>query len=258
MVCSPENAPEAAAACPECLERRILSDLPGSCFSFVHGLSESPLPFASSAVVQIVSDGAEECNGSLQTSGYFVLVGLHGAVSVCCFEEDCSSRAIYSGLSLTSSLDWQFHFKRWWMGELSNYEYILVLNKLAGRRWGDPSFHTVMPWVIDFTVRPDENSDVGWRDLSKSKWRLAKGDEQLDFTYSSSEVPHHVSDECLSELAVCSYKARRLPKNILRSAVRSVYEPNEYPSNMQRLYQWTPDECIPEFIVIPDICFSSF
>ncbi|KAG8052181.1 hypothetical protein GUJ93_ZPchr0001g32082 [Zizania palustris] len=327
MVCSPENAPEAATACPECLERRILSDLPGSCFSFVHGLSESPLPFASSAVVQIVSDGAEECNGSLQTSGYFVLVGLHGgkafsyiqecetnslengslldlqrkesihaddnqytvqadfpcdslwpylsisdiccvkhncgftestcpAVSVCCFEEDCSSRAIYSGLSLTSSLDWQFHFKRWWMGELSNYEYILVLNKLAGRRWGDPSFHTVMPWVIDFTVRPDENSDVGWRDLSKSKWRLAKGDEQLDFTYSSSEVPHHVSDECLSELAVCSYKARRLPKNILRSAVRSVYEPNEYPSNMQRLYQWTPDECIPEFYSDPRIFVS--
>ncbi|KAK1291480.1 hypothetical protein QJS10_CPB17g00909 [Acorus calamus] len=119
--------------------------------------------------------------------------------------------------------------------------------RLAGRRWGDHTFHIVMPWVIDFTVKLDEGSDAGWRDLSKSKWRLAKGDEQLDFTYSTSEVPHHVSDECLSELAVCSYKARRLPLSVLRSAVRSVYEPNEYPSSMQRLYQWTPDECIPEF-----------
>ena len=155
----------------------------------------------------------------------------------CCFMEDCSSKAIYSGFKLQSSLDWQSHFKQWWKGELSNYEYLLVLNKLAGRRWGDPAFHTVMPWVIDFTVMPDESSDNGWRDLTKSKWRLAKGDEQLDFTYSSSEIPHHVSDECLSELAVCSYKARRLPKTILRSAVRSVYEPNEYPSSMQRLYQ---------------------
>jgi WD repeat-containing protein 81 len=114
----------------------------------------------------------------------------------------------------------------------------------------------VMPWVIDFTVRPDENSDIGWRDLTKSKWRLAKGDEQLDFTYSSSDVPHHVSDECLSELAVCSYKARRLSKTILRSAVRSVYEPNEYPSSMQRLYQWTPDECIPDFYSDPWIFAS--
>ncbi|OEL12775.1 Protein GFS12 [Dichanthelium oligosanthes] len=174
----------------------------------------------------------------------------------CCFMEDCSSKAIYTGFKLQSSLDWQSYFKQWWKGELSNYEYLLVLNKLAGRRWGDPAFHTVMPWVIDFTVMPDKSSDSGWRDLTKSKWRLAKGDEQLDFTYSSSEVPHHVSDECLSELAVCSYKARRLPKTILRSAVRSVYEPNEYPSSMQRLYQWTPDECIPEFYSDPRIFAS--
>ncbi|CAL4963842.1 unnamed protein product [Urochloa decumbens] len=141
----------------------------------------------------------------------------------CCFMNDCSSKAIYASCKLQSSLDWQSHFKRWWK---------------------------------DFTVMPDESSDNGWRDLTKSKWRLAKGDEQLDFTYSSSEIPHHVSDECLSELAVCSYKARRLPKTILRSAVRSVYEPNEYPSSMQRLYQWTPDECIPEFYSDPRI-FSS-
>ncbi|VAI88899.1 unnamed protein product [Triticum turgidum subsp. durum] len=174
----------------------------------------------------------------------------------CCAHEDCSSRSIFASFNLPSSLDWSSHFKRWWTGELSNYEYLIVLNKLAGRRWGDPAFHPVMPWVIDFTVRPDESSDIGWRDLTKSKWRLAKGDEQLDFTYSSSDVPYHVSDECLSELAVCSYKARRLSKTILRSAVRSVYEPNEYPSSMQRLYQWTPDECIPEFYSDPWIFVS--
>ncbi|KAL6626248.1 hypothetical protein ACP70R_029974 [Stipagrostis hirtigluma subsp. patula] len=493
------RSPEAGAACPECLERRVLSDLAGSGLSFVHGLPDSPLPFASSAVVQIASDGAEENGGRQNTSGYFVLVGLHGGkvfsgstkcnnsllengihldpqgeqgiynddtrcavpedsssgkvcnedhestsgfceqssilstltkltpvcylgightseirelitnylnlsteesvinslnllsenkiggsagldflsyvgfsafddlhpcgcvrhpnilpvlgvleTSNCCYMlhpkasytlenilhyspdalssdwhirfliyqilsalaclhdlgvhhgnirpsnilvsdslwpylsishtcpiknswgfadpdcspnswcsmDDCSSRDIYTGFKLQSSLDWRSHFKQWWKGELSNYEYLLVLNKLAGRRWGDPAFHTVMPWVIDFTVKPDESSDNGWRDLTKSKWRLAKGDEQLDFTYSSSEVPHHVSDECLSELAVCSYKARRLPKAILRSAVRSVYEPNEYPSSMQRLYQWTPDECIPEFYSDPRIFAS--
>nr|XP_029118841.1 protein GFS12 isoform X3 [Elaeis guineensis] len=174
----------------------------------------------------------------------------------CCCMENCPCQAIYADLKLSMSMDWHSDFKRWWKGELSNYEYLLVLNRLAGRRWGDHTFHTVMPWIIDFSVKPDENSDAGWRDLKKSKWRLAKGDEQLDFTYSTSEIPHHVSDECLSELAVCSYKARRLPLRILRSAVRSVYEPNEYPSNMQRLYQWTPDECIPEFYSDPRI-FSS-
>ncbi|KAL2641267.1 hypothetical protein R1flu_008854 [Riccia fluitans] len=145
------------------------------------------------------------------------------------------------------SSDWRGVVRRWWAGEISNYDYLLLLNKLAGRRWGEPGFHTVVPWVIDFSVKPEEGSSLGWRDLSKSKWRLAKGDEQLDFTYASAEMPHHVSDECLSELAVCIYKARRLPLQFLRRIVRSVYEPNEYPANMQRLYQWTPDECVPEF-----------
>ncbi|KAL9139902.1 hypothetical protein ABFS82_14G001000 [Erythranthe guttata] len=170
--------------------------------------------------------------------------------------ECCSSHALYADLNLSDSENWQSSFYSWWRGELSNFEYLLMLNRLAGRRWGDHTFYAVMPWVIDFSVNPDENSISGWRDLSKSKWRLAKGDEQLDFTYSTSEIPHHVSDECLSELAVCSYKARRLPLSVLRTAVRSVYEPNEYPSNMQRLYQWTPDECIPEFYCDPHIFYS--
>lgn len=187
----------------------------------------------------------EEKNCSMATSGQMK-----------CSAEDCSSKAFYADLRLSSSIDWPSDFMRWWRGELSNFEYLLVLNRLAGRRWDDHKFHTIMPWVIDFSTNPDGNSDVGWRDLSKSKWRLAKGDEQLDFTYTTSEIPHHVSDECLSELAVCSYKARRLPLSILRMAVRSVYEPNEYPSNMQRLYQWTPDECIPEFYCDSQIFYS--
>ncbi|KAF9619916.1 hypothetical protein IFM89_010227, partial [Coptis chinensis] len=181
---------------------------------------------------------------------------VHDDESLRCSTKDCPCRALYADLKLPLLIDWPSDFKRWWNGEISNYDYLLVLNRLAGRRWGDHTFHTVMPWVIDFSLRPDESSDVGWRDLEKSKWRLAKGNEQLDFTYSTSEVPHHVSDECLSELAVCSYKARRLPLSILRTAVRSVYEPNEYPSNMQRLYQWTPDECIPEFYHDPRIFTS--
>ncbi|GER36996.1 protein serine/threonine kinase [Striga asiatica] len=173
------------------------------------------------------------------------------------FCSECiSSRELYADLSITESRNWKSSFYSWWKGELSNFEYLLILNRLAGRRWGDHTFYTVMPWVIDFTIKPDEDSNAGWRDLSKSKWHLAKGDEQLDFTYSTSEIPHHVSDECLSELAVCSYKARRLPLSVLRTAVRSVYEPNEYPSNMQRLYQWTPDECIPEFYCDPRIFYS--
>ena len=39
-----------------------------------------------------------------------------------------------------------------------------------------------------------------------TKWRHSKGDDQLDFTYSSAPIPHHISDQAMSELAVCIYK----------------------------------------------------
>ncbi|RDX85099.1 Protein GFS12, partial [Mucuna pruriens] len=223
-----------------------------SALSYIHGLGVSHGNICPSNIMladslwswlRLWNEPVLESNLSLQESER---VNYESARIGCC-KVGCHSHGLYADLKLSPTIDWHSCFHQWWRGELSNFEYLLILNRLAGRRWGDHTFHPVMPWVIDFSSKPDDNCDVGWRDLSKSKWRLAKGDEQLDFTYSTSEIPHHVSDECLSELAVCSYKARRLPLSVLRMAVRSVYEPNEYPSTMQRLYQWTPDECIPEF-----------
>lgn len=48
----------------------------------------------------------------------------------------------------------------------------------------------------------------GWRDLGQTKWRLTKGDEQLEFTYRTTNPPHHISDEPMSELSVCIYLVR--------------------------------------------------
>ncbi|KAK9789958.1 hypothetical protein WJX73_004390 [Symbiochloris irregularis] len=143
--------------------------------------------------------------------------------------------------------------KRWCERQVSNLHYLLQLNHLAGRRMGDSRFHPLVPWILDMTVDPETSAQdgemlpAGWRDLSCSKWRLTKGDEQLDFTYASSDPPHHISDEALSELTYCIYKARRLPQDLLEACVRSTFAANEYPASMQRLYEWSPDECIPEF-----------
>ena len=39
----------------------------------------------------------------------------------------------------------------WVERRLSNFQYLLVLNHLAGRRLNDPNNHPVLPWVMDFS-----------------------------------------------------------------------------------------------------------
>lgn len=174
----------------------------------------------------------------------------------------------------------------WVHGQVSNFHYLMELNRLAGRREGDPNYHPVLPWVVDFTVPFGK-----FRDLRRSKFRLNKGDKQLDFTYEMTKealaaaggngisgggvggdfsicigaggagqsehlhVPHHISD-VLSDITYYVYKARQTPKSVLCSHVRSQWEPNEYPASMERMQSWTPDECIPEFYTDPSIFHS--
>jgi WD repeat-containing protein 81 len=72
----------------------------------------------------------------------------------------------------------------WVGGSLSNLDYLLYLNRLAGRSNGDPNFHPVLPWVSDFS----SDSASSLRDLTKSKFRLNKGDEALDRTFERFSI----------------------------------------------------------------------
>ncbi|XP_046448529.1 WD repeat-containing protein 81-like isoform X2 [Daphnia pulex] len=149
----------------------------------------------------------------------------------------------------------------WVRGCLSNYDYLMALNDLAGRQINNPFNHPVLPWISDLSS-PFGN----WRDLAKSKFRLNKGDRQLDLTFDPttfeapegkedvlpSQVPHHVTD-VLSEITYYVYQARRTVRSVLCRYVRPTWNPLEYPTSIERMQQWTPDECIPQFFSDPSI-----
>lgn len=117
----------------------------------------------------------------------------------------------------------------WCNGELSNLDYLLVLNHAAGRRFGQPNNHPVVPWVCDFSTK-----EGGERDLSRSKFRLNKGDATLDLNYESGA--HHVTD-VLSEITYYTYKSRITDREVLCRYVRPNWVPAEYPSSMKRLFR---------------------
>ncbi|KAG0044558.1 hypothetical protein BGZ83_010233 [Gryganskiella cystojenkinii] len=158
------------------------------------------------------------------------------------------SQAHSQELSIPKAIQEESTVMRWAKGEISNFTYLMILNHAAGRRPGDPNVHPIFPWVTDFTGSKVQH---GWRDFTKTKFRLNKGDEQLDVTFDGP-IPHHITD-ILSDITYYVYMARQIPIPVLCQFVRSKYEANEYPSSIRRLYEWTPDECIPEFYTDPNI-----
>ena len=141
-------------------------------------------------------------------------------------------RKIAGEEGLEATLDQAMHL--WIKRELSNLDYLLFLNYLAGRRFGQPNHHPVVPWVTDFS------SPESLRNLTKSKFRLTKGDEALERTFEAGAMgvlaPHHVTD-VLSEITYYTYLSRRTSREVLQRTVRPSWVPAEYPGSVNRLYQ---------------------
>lgn len=106
---------------------------------------------------------------------------------------DVPSRSLdnneYQILSLQPSIDYYVPLTvQWTTRKISNFEYLLALNYAAGRSMIDPLYHPIIPWVTDFTREHPtlqsnrsggrETRGGGLRDLSKTKFRLMKGDAQ--------------------------------------------------------------------------------
>ena len=60
--------------------------------------------------------------------------------------------------------------QRWVRGEISNFQYLMALNTLAGRSYNDLMQYPIFPWVLaDYQSEeePDLSDPNSFRDLSK-------------------------------------------------------------------------------------------
>ena len=222
----------------------------------------------------VISSNSEKRGNVLKSkaSGYFT--GMSEAAEELIKSLEKNDSELEHDLSNKGSF-LQMVIKMWIVGSITNFDYLMILNYLSGRKYDNPNYYPVVPWVQDFSCK-----NGGWRDFSKSKYRLNKGDQQLDLTYDGQKAvlaqksnvnedddfmvnqrssietpPHHISD-VLSEITYYVYKARITSKDVLCRHVRNRWVPAEYPSSMQRLQAWTPDECIPDFFTDTSIFTS--
>ena len=107
--------------------------------------------------------------------------------------------------------------ERWRQRELSNYEYLLALNTLAGRTFADLTQYPVMPWVLaDYTSPALDLSDArSYRDLSKpigalNPARLATFRARAEGLAGGGDIPPFLYGSHYSSAGVVLFYALRL------------------------------------------------
>ncbi|XP_073949629.1 WD repeat and FYVE domain containing 3 bchs isoform X5 [Choristoneura fumiferana] len=165
--------------------------------------------------------------------------------------------------------------QRWLRGEISNFQYLMHLNTLAGRSYNDLMQYPVFPWILaDYdSLELDLNDPATFRDLTKpmgaqSSARL----EQFRKRYKEWDDPHgetppyHYGTHYSSAMIVCSYLLRMEPftQHFLRLqgghfdlADRMFHSVKEAWNSASRHNMADVKELIPEFFYLPEFLLNS-
>ncbi|XP_047018830.1 WD repeat and FYVE domain-containing protein 3 isoform X2 [Helicoverpa zea] len=165
--------------------------------------------------------------------------------------------------------------QRWLRGEISNFQYLMHLNTLAGRSYNDLMQYPVFPWILaDYdSLELDLNDPATFRDLTKpmgaqSPDRL----EQFRKRYKEWDDPHgetppyHYGTHYSSAMIVCSYLVRMEPftQHFLKLqgghfdlADRMFHSIKEAWNSASRHNMADVKELIPEFFYLPEFLVNS-
>jgi WD40 repeat protein len=160
--------------------------------------------------------------------------------------------------------------QRWVRGEISNFQYLMYLNTLAGRSYNDLMQYPVFPWILaDYdTEELDLTDPASFRDFTKpmgaqSPERL----EQFRKRFKEWDDPHgetppyHYGTHYSSAMIVCSYLVRTEPftQHFLRLqgghfdlADRMFHSVKEAWLSASKHNMADVKELIPEFFYLPE------
>ncbi|CCG20725.1 Bph1 protein [Candida orthopsilosis Co 90-125] len=188
------------------------------------------------------------------------------------------SSKLVSALS-NSSLNSYLHLsatKRWKMGEISNFYYLMIINTLAGRTFNDLTQYPVFPWVIaDYMSESlDLSNPKAFRDLSKPMGAQTSGRanqfkeryEALASLDDRDAPPFHYGTHYSSAMIVTSYLIRLKPhvqSYLLLQGGKFDHADRLFNSIEKAWYSASRDnttdvrELIPEFYYLPEFLVNS-
>ncbi|XP_046392591.1 WD repeat and FYVE domain-containing protein 3 isoform X2 [Ischnura elegans] len=165
--------------------------------------------------------------------------------------------------------------QRWVRGEISNFQYLMHLNTLAGRSYNDLMQYPVFPWILaDYDSEEVDLTDpASFRDFTRpmgaqSPERL----EQFKKRYKEWDDPHgetppyHYGTHYSSAMIVCSYLVRMEPftQHFLRLqgghfdlADRMFHSIREAWYSASKHNMSDVKELIPEFFYLPEFLVNS-
>ncbi|KAK4187265.1 beige protein 1 [Podospora australis] len=170
--------------------------------------------------------------------------------------------------SIFNSSAWNPMMRRWQKGEMSNFQYLMLVNTMAGRTFNDLTQYPVFPWVLaDYTSEElDLNNPATFRDLSKpmgaqSSTRAADFEMRYRSLAEIGETPFHYGTHYSSAMIVASYLIRLPP--FVQSYILLQGGTFDHPDRLFFSIEgaWTSSsrdngsdirELIPEFFYLPD------
>jgi WD repeat and FYVE domain-containing protein 3 len=165
--------------------------------------------------------------------------------------------------------------QRWERGELTNFQYLMFLNTLAGRSYNDLMQYPVFPWILaDYdSDELDLNSPLTFRDLSKpmgaqNSERLKQFEKRYqEWEDPTSETPpYHYGTHYSSAMIVASYLLRlepftqiflRLQGGHFDLADRLFHSIKDNWLSASRNNMADVKELIPEFYYLPEFLINS-